>query len=348
MSDSFDPRTTPWSIDPADFYELESFSEQMTFLLRYAVLAPSVNNVQPWSFRVGKGEVEVYADYSRRMPAVDPNDRELLLSVGAAIMNFRVAAARFGYETTVLYQRRPEESLPAATIALRETCASDARLVTLFPSITRRRTNRRPFDARPIAPELVSGLCDVIDEYPDNFRAVMPYEKQRLAGLVRRADEFQLKRAAYREEAAEWIRPNSGSTDGICSDGLGWPEMFPSAASWLIRHEQFSSLRTRRDQDLATSASAFLVLTAPDDQVSLLQAGEALEHMLLAITAMGLDYSFLNTPVEVDSLRDRIDTLVGSQIPAQVVIRVGYGPAVGKHMPRRPVENVVDRVTGNG
>ncbi len=343
MSDSFDPRTTPWSIDPADFYELESFSEQMTFLLRYAVLAPSVNNAQPWSFRIGTNEVEVFVDYSRRLPAVDPNDRELLLSVGAAIMNFRIAAARFGFESTVLYKRRPEESAAVAIIALRETCVRDDRLVTLFPSINGRRTNRRPFDARPIAPELVSRLCDVIDEYPDNFRAVLPYERTELAELVRCADEIQLKRAAYREESAEWIRSNRGATDGICSDGLGWPELFPSAAAWFVRHEQFSALRSRHDQDLAASASALVVLTAPDDRILLLRAGEALEHMLLAITAMGLEYSFLNTPVEVDALRDRINTLVGSHIPAQLIIRVGYGPAAGKHMPRRPVENVLNR-----
>ena len=86
-SDNFEPRVTPWQLEESDFYELESDREQIEFLLRYAVLAPSSHNTQPWMFGIVEDGVRVFADYSRRLMVSDPDDRELLMSVGAAITN---------------------------------------------------------------------------------------------------------------------------------------------------------------------------------------------------------------------------------------------------------------------
>jgi len=72
-------------------------------LLRYAVLAPSSHNTQPWQFRITPEGIEVLPDLSRRLPIADPLDRELWLSVGSTIANLRVAAAHFGFATTILY-----------------------------------------------------------------------------------------------------------------------------------------------------------------------------------------------------------------------------------------------------
>src|SRR5690606_3392640 len=49
----------PWAIDPSEFPEGGSVGEQLAFLLRYAVLAPSTHNTQPWRFRVDGPELEV-------------------------------------------------------------------------------------------------------------------------------------------------------------------------------------------------------------------------------------------------------------------------------------------------
>jgi hypothetical protein len=142
-----DPRREPWLIDEADFYEIEDGRAQKEFLLRYAVLAPSGHNTQPWTFRIADEGVEVRPDYSRRLPVADPADRELMISIGAAITNLRVAAAHFGFESTTLYDG------DGVLIALRETCKPDEQLCALFPAITQRHTNRADFDRRPIDPD---------------------------------------------------------------------------------------------------------------------------------------------------------------------------------------------------
>ena len=100
----FDPRVTPWQIDESEFASLIGVEDQIRFLLRYAVLAPSAHNTQPWLFKVVPDGVEVYPDVTRRLAVIDPDDRTLLMSIGAAITNLRVAAAHFVFESSVLYE----------------------------------------------------------------------------------------------------------------------------------------------------------------------------------------------------------------------------------------------------
>src|SRR5512134_2886594 len=91
------PSERAWSIEPSDFPHTGTPREVMTFLVRYAVLAPSGHNTQPWRFAVGEEGIAVFADYTRRLPVTDPDNRELQMSIGAAVMNLRVAAQHFGF-----------------------------------------------------------------------------------------------------------------------------------------------------------------------------------------------------------------------------------------------------------
>lgn len=45
--------------------------------IRYATLAPSGHNTQPWKFRPGNAGVDILPDISRRTPVVDPDDHHL-------------------------------------------------------------------------------------------------------------------------------------------------------------------------------------------------------------------------------------------------------------------------------
>ena len=345
MSKHFNPRVTPWHIDDSEFYELESFDEQMRFLLQYAVLAPSGHNTQPWTFRVTPDCVEVFADNSKRLPAIDPQDRELFMSVGAAITNFRVAAAHFGFDTAVLYDSRPEEGVPVALISAIETCASDQSLAALFRAIPKRHTNRAPFDGEPIDPGALSYVCEVIDRFPETLRLILPHDKNRVADMVEEAARVRMARPAFRSEIAEWVRADDGQqTDGLGADALGVPFLLAAGATWFLRQFDFGAWQAPRDRRLAQSASALLLVTGEDDRVSLVRAGEALELLLLTIADVGLQYSFLNHPVAVDAAtRDRIGALAGASLPAQLLIRIGVAPAVEQAMPRRQLDRVVAR-----
>ena len=58
--------------------------------------APSVHNTQPWKFRPRDRSIEVLADASRLLPAIDPAGRELLISCGAALFGLRLGLRSVG------------------------------------------------------------------------------------------------------------------------------------------------------------------------------------------------------------------------------------------------------------
>lgn len=343
MHETFDPRVTPWQIDVSEFEEIESMRDRMEFLLRFAVLAPSSRNTQPWMFRITPSGVDVYADYSRRLITIDPDNRELLMSVGAAITNFRIAAAHFGFTASVRYHAQPEHDR-VASITVCETCLPDPHLSSLFAAIPRRHTNRAIFDRKPIDPQAWSRVCGVLDRFPETFKTVLPDEKHQAAELIDYAERVQMTRPALRAEVADWIRADDGlHTDGIPAEVFGVPRFLASGASWFVRQFEAGAWHGPRDRRLADSASELLIVCADDDRVSLLQAGEALEHLLLTITGAGLQYSFLNQAIEVKSLRERVKMLADSKIPAQLLIRIGTALPVDQMTPRRTVGSVIAR-----
>lgn len=341
MPDQVSSRFDPWQIDESEFYELESHADQMAFLIRYAVLAPSSHNTQPWSFRLTREGVEVYADYSRSCGVSDPTGRELLMSVGAAITNFCAAAAHFGFEPTVMYQDRPEEHLPLALVAVRETCAPPASLGRLFPSIRERRTNRTRFDAREIDTATLNELNDFVGSHSSFLQFVVPGDRTRAADLITRADRVLMASAEYRSELADWIRADSAAADGMCADGFGIPDTLAPATPWFLRRFDIGALQARHDRDLTEHCAGLIVVTAEDDRVSLIRAGEILEMLLLVLTKLGIQYSFLNSPIEVETLRTELWAMLRSPHPPQLLLRIGYARSTPRPQPRRDPAVVV-------
>jgi hypothetical protein len=88
-----------WNIDPSRFPVTGPAIDKARFAVGYAILAPSSHNTQPWRFIVNGDELLVCADRNRSLPHIDPFDRELIISCGAALFNMRVALAHFNVLT---------------------------------------------------------------------------------------------------------------------------------------------------------------------------------------------------------------------------------------------------------
>ena len=72
-----------WHVAEDDFPSTSPLEAQLGFLLRYAILAPSARNSQPWAFSVQQDRIHVIADL-RRCQAVGDADRRELSSAWAA------------------------------------------------------------------------------------------------------------------------------------------------------------------------------------------------------------------------------------------------------------------------
>ena len=68
-----DIATQPWAVAEADYPQGAGARERVRFLLRYAILAPSGHNTQPWLFRTSGDVVELRACLLYTSPS--PRDR---------------------------------------------------------------------------------------------------------------------------------------------------------------------------------------------------------------------------------------------------------------------------------
>jgi hypothetical protein len=71
-----------------------------------------------------------------------------------------------------------------------------------------------------------------------------------------------------------------------------------------------------------------------------LQAGQALQRVLLTATTLGLSASFMSQVVEVRRVREDLRRALGGSLFPQTVLRLGFGAPVPP-TPRRPVEDLV-------
>ena len=342
---AFDPAKTPYEIDEKSFPADGSLEEQFAFLLRYSVLAPSSYNTQPWKFELLDEGIAVYADYTRRLPVADPGSRELLMGVGAAIFNLRVAATHFRFAHRVAYNHTGDSEQPIAFVSLfpAEATDLDESLNSLFPCITKRHTNRSSFLVTRIPEALLKNLRMLAEgSQVSLFLSTDGTVNQRVADLVAAADQKQQADSAYRGERAEWVRSNwSKMTDGMPSAALGIKGMTSVLAPWATKVLDLGRLRAAADKNLCVQAPGLMVMHGEDAVPVWLETGEVLQRLLLTLTRAGLQYSFFNMPIEVPELRTQLRGVLGLSSWPQLLLRIGYCFTEPVASPRRPIEEVI-------
>ena len=336
-------RVTPWQVDESDYPASGTFEEKVRFLLRYAVLAPSGHNTQPWKFAISDEGVLVYSEQERRLPVADPDDRELVMSIGAAIMNLRVAAARFAFSSEVAPTPDPDNADLLALVRLKEGGGADQAQGELFEAIVRRRTNRFHYENKSLSESDLVKLAGVGRMGGAAVRIITEAQvKSALAGLLFEGDVTRMSDKAFREELALWMRPaNTEEYDGLAGDSLGLSGMISRMAPWMTKTFNMGKSTGKKDRALAKESAALVVALSGDQRADLLDAGQLFEKFVLTGTLLGVQYSFFNLAVEVPELRQKIKALLAVEELPQLLFRIGY-TAAGELKPaaRLPLEDV--------
>lgn len=311
-------------------------------LLNWAVLAPSPLNTQPWIFEIAGDEVAVHGDGSRSLPQADPDGRQLVMACGAAVLNLRVAGAKYGHATSVEVPATVRSDRLFARVRLEERCRPTEKEETLFAAIPRRRTNRLALDGRDPPEGLIAALGREARREGAFLEPVEPHQRAAVAEIVSEADRRKWADPRFRAELASWTRPNkSARRDGI----FGWSQGMGDAASLLeplrVRISGRGREQAENDRRRTLATPALLVLSTSDDgPAQWLAAGEALERVLLLAAAVGLDVYFLSHLIEHPDLRRRLAEAAGAAGRPQALFRLGYGADV-RSPPRRLVDEVV-------
>ncbi|MCK2218988.1 hypothetical protein MF672_035105 [Actinomadura sp. ATCC 31491] len=291
--------------------------------------APSVNNTQPWRFRVLHGElVELLADWDRWLRVSDPRGRSLHVSCGAALFNLRMAARAAGRAPAVRLLPDPRERpdlLAAVRIGTRVRASAEAR--QLYELIPVRRTSRRPYAERLIPAPVLSEL-----------RTAAALERARLIVLDRRSAMDMLDYAAIAQD--ELARDKEYLAElRAWTGGHGVPSYVQGPAATTV-------MDPVRDFGRRSGGAAFeprpqlaVLATSGDEPPDWLRAGQALQRVLLVAAGHQVSASFLNQPLDLRDMRRRADPRTRHGHP-QMIIRLGYGPVVAR-APRRPAGDLV-------
>ena len=182
----------PWGLwnDP-------SLRETPLALVAAAVLAANPHDTQPWLFRISDDAIEVFADLSRNLGAMDAFVREMHLGLGCAIENMLVAAGPNGYDAEV---EAVEGSLANFTERRSPVAAASVRLKKRAPSapddfyraIALRHTNRYAYERAQAG---AGGLAGILapDWRPIRVRASSCSTKARIGAHSMRRSLTRLK-----------------------------------------------------------------------------------------------------------------------------------------------------------
>lgn len=331
--------------DENDFPETAPLREQVVFLLRHAILSPSGHNTQPWLFRITETGFQLIADRRRALPVVDPHDRELAISCGAALGLFEVAARRFGLDPVV--NTLPDDRDPGllATIEVVQGAQASATEIALFDAIADRRTTRTAFAMAPLPDTLIetcrgaaAGLGAALDVIADADR------RRGIAALVGEGNRRQFDDPRFRRELALWIRSRrSGSGDGMSGAGFGMPDVLSAVGRLMIRtFDMGGGIAAADEKKILAATPALGLLSSPGDgPADWIATGRALARVLLVLTAQGFTASYLNQPVEVEELRPRLREVAAAGGHPQILLRMGRTDVAAEPTVRRGLESVI-------
>jgi len=321
-----------WAVDADDYPAAAPIDERARFCLRYAILAPSSHNSQPWRFRVDGGTIHVAADESRWLRAADPDRRELFVSLGCAVENLVVAAEGFGLDAAVTYPA--DDTDRVATVTLEGDGDAPAERSALFGALTTRRTSHDPFDGEPLGAATRDRLAAAGDADAVTVRFVDGDAKRAVGELQAEADRLQMDDPEYRAELGRWI--------GLGALGQSW--LLARVGQAVVTHLDLGDREAAKNSQLIESAPVVAVLTTDaDDPTARVETGRAFERMALRASAEGVAVHPMSQILEHPDCRARLAaTLDLGGAKPQHLFRLGDAAESADHTPRWPVEAVLD------
>src|SRR5262252_4306014 len=283
------------------------------YVVTAAAWAPSVHNTQPWRFSSSGQLISLYADDGRQLRVADPDGREMMISCGTALFTARLALRSLGYlpETQVLPD--PGQPLLVARVSWGRRLARTEFEQRLFGQVRRRRTHRGGFDPVPLPSGLLGTLREGAARYGAMLRIVADDGRRAaLASAVQDAERIQRRDGERVRELARWAPvPGTARADGVP------PTSYPARAEHTDPDFPGRDFAHGRGWGLPPLSSvppfrsagvAALLTTARDRPADWINAGQALQRILLTAGTRGIAAALHTQPVELGWLRDSIRT----------------------------------------
>jgi nitroreductase len=308
--------------------------------IRYATLASSGHNTQPWKFRADGNRIDIVPDFARRTPIVDPDDHHLFVSLGCAAENLALCGAR-GRPGELRFDSSNNGSV---VLELGNGAASTS---PLFDAIPKRQSSRNNYDDKSVNSADLRTLTVAAAVPGVDLILISERPKiDRVRDLVVAGNSAQMSDQAFVRELLGWMRfsPRRAiqTGDGLFTATTGNPIL----PAWIGPAFFDLAFRTDTENDkyarqIDSSAGIAVFVAQTEDHEHWVLAGRAAQRFALQATALGMKHAFINQPVEDARLRPELANLIGLEgRRPDLVMRFGYGPAL-PYSARRTVAEVL-------
>jgi hypothetical protein len=314
-------------------------------MLYYASLAGSSHNTQPWKVEVsGDSLIQLYADTTRALSVVDPEHRELNMSLGAFIENLTLAAGGLGYNTNIKLNDDKTNNILVAEIQVNKAPTTHYNLEL----IEKRRTLRTPFDTTSISEKDINKLR-APDSQHIHFFSSHSKEGDFIAQKTLEGYTQEAYNEAAQNELVKWLRFSDKDVnekkDGLTTAGM----QIDGISGFFVRHfvkpedtkkEMFVKGGIDKTKDQVMNCGGWIVITSSKNGFEeWIQTGRLYEHIHLTCTQLQIGFQPMNQAIQETILKKRVAKELGISDELLFIARVGYVAKTPTAVsPRRPVE----------
>lgn len=302
-------------------------------ILRYASLAGSSHNTQPWKTEIFNNDsIIVSADTSRLLKIVDPKGIELFISLGAFIENLDIAAKALGYNTMLtFYEANTYSKLQAASIKISKTKRSHD--MKNLKKLELRTTLRIPFDTLAVKKQDLEKLL-AIDRENIIFLPATSTMGQFMAEKELQAYTQQSYQKDAQDELASWIRFSNKDVnrkrDGLTPASMG----IKGVVGFLVRNffkpedskkDSFIKSGIKKTKVQTENCGGWLVITTKkDNSKEWMNIGRIYERLNIECQSLNLGFHPMNQIIEITQIEQQVNILVAPDRKIRFIARIGY------------------------
>ncbi|HAZ28724.1 MAG TPA: hypothetical protein DCY48_03035 [Candidatus Magasanikbacteria bacterium] len=325
-----------WTVKPEQFPYNGNLVDHIHFLLRYAILAPSSHNSQPWRFFVSANSLDISFNEKRLLPVSDPLNRLAYIALGCALQNIRIAADYFGLQMVCMYLPNGEIGSPAVHIQFSTIGKGKKDVTHLIHAIPERRSNRMPYTPKPIPDLFLHKLRELSFGQNNIFCTTTVEMRNHIADVLMKARLTLFDHVPFRVELAGYKRHNlTRLGTGMPGFTMGFPLLMSFVAPWAVRKFNVIKLLQEKEERLLREQSpCFLIFGTKEDMPHhWVKSGECLQKILLEAERAGIHSSISVFPRTSDALAVYRSVAPTGYSP-HMFCRLGFSHERPRHSPR--------------
>lgn len=331
----------PWDVG-SDFPTSGTLREQVAFLLRYAILAPSPHNNQPWKVHWNGDTLELRPD----MAYVSSGTPRLTVEcLGAFVENLAVAAGTYGLSVSV---GDITQDTTLANVVIPLTFSNTAERGSLTTTdITSRHTNRGLYEPSLDDAEIATLAAVQAEPGVSVHLLTAEADREAIALMAGRGMRIAVTLPPLRRELANFVHwKREASETGMEVEAMvEHPADAPTGKEFILHTIDIAGESRFTYEKFRTAPLQIIVSTERDDIPSWFAAGRTIQRVLLTTAHLGLCHCIAAAVTEVPVFLGAVRKIIGSTNRPQLTIRVGrpQNPSFTHPSPRRPVSSILEQ-----